>query len=95
MEGLGNPGKVPAILLFDLFSGIKAGRLALSQLPVKVINDLDSEVSAFATSLREQNWPGTISLGNIETISKEVVSFWIEEHIEEVDVILILGGVSL
>ena len=58
-------------MFVECFAGIKAGRLALEDVPVQVVCDLSSEIDPFALAVQNKNWPGSILLGNISEISEQ------------------------
>ena len=54
--------------VLSLFDGMSCGQIALDQLGIKVKNYFAAEVDKYAIKVAQQNFPGTIHLGDVREI---------------------------
>ena len=54
--------------VLSLFDGMSCGQIALDQLGIKVNNYFAAEVDKYAIKVAQQNFPGTIHLGDVREI---------------------------
>ena len=54
--------------VLSLFDGMSCGQIALDQIGVKVNNYFAAEVDKYAIKVTQQNFPGTIHLGDVKGI---------------------------
>lgn len=56
------------INVLSLFDGISCGRVALERAGIAVDNYYASEIDKYAITIAQKNFPGTVQLGDIETV---------------------------
>ena len=54
--------------VLSLFDGMSCGQIALDQLGIKVDNYFAAEIDKYAIKVSQQNFPGTIHLGDVKDI---------------------------
>jgi len=67
-------------VVLSCFDGISCGQVALNRLGIKVDKYMASEVDKYAIQITQANYPDTIQLGDIRTVS-------VKEHID-----ILIGG---
>ena len=70
--------------VLSLFDGMSCGQIALDKLGIKVDNYFASEIKSHAIKVTQDNYPKTIQLGNVEFVTKEMLSNY--------DIDILIGG---
>lgn len=70
------------INVLSLFDGISIAQQALKEVEIPIKNYYASEIDKWAIAITQKNFPGTIQLGDVKNVEKEMV--------EDID--LIIGG---
>ena len=70
--------------VLSLFDGMSCGQIALDKLGIKVDNYFASEIKPHAIKVTQDNYPNTIQVGNVEFVTKEMLS--------DYNIDLIIGG---
>lgn len=73
------------INVLSLFDGISCGQVALQRARIKVNNYYASEIDKYAISITQYNYPHTIQLGDVTTLSKTQI-----QSLGKID--LLIGG---
>lgn len=73
------------INVLSLFDGISCGQVALKRAGIEVDNYYASEIDKYAISITQYNYPHTIQLGDVTTLSKTQI-----QSLGKID--LLIGG---
>ena len=77
----------PGINVLSMFDGMSCGQLALQRAGVKVDKYFSSEIDKHAIAVTQANFPGTVQLGDIQTIGKSEI-----EELKKHTIDLVIGG---
>ena len=77
----------PGINVLSMFDGMSCGQLALQRAGVKVNKYFSSEIDKHAIAVTQANFPGTVQLGDIQTIGKSEI-----EELKKHTIDLVIGG---